>query len=246
MAIDITPGYDFGVTEVPTNAKLQLMLTAMQIANIPKSSLDTGLFGVEYGWLTGSTMATLADEGAILYDLAGKIWVKTATGVCNLRNPDMGGYETVRVRVGDPLEIAINNPLSGNNWYGRIESLASNELFNQVYYRTDVQTSQTIFTLQQHTTVSGNHIRILLCGTGRGTVLADSGSFHRVNLTSNKTFGYVVEKNIDAVNEWRPNQFPAFNDNAFGLGAKFGYCGPQEANDIRSSVFLFGADFMVI
>jgi hypothetical protein len=249
MALTITPGYDFGVNEVPTNTKLKLMLDAMQIAGIPKGSVDSGLAGILYGWLTGSTMATLPDEGSMLYDLNGRLFVKSATGVVSLYQSGFGGYETVRVRCADPLEPTQNNPVGGvDNWYGRIESLtAGNEDFDAVYYRVAASQSKTIFAMNQVTTVSGERVRILLCGGRRSTHLYASGTWRRDTRTGNdRSMARSIEKSTDAVNEWKVTEFPNFNDSSDGLGPCFGVAGQMESNDARAPTFLFGADLMVI
>lgn len=247
MALSITPGYDFTVNEVPTRAKLQLMLTGMVIAGIPKESLDSSLFGISYGWLTGSTMATLANEGDVLFDISGQFWVKTKNGPVNVYNTGAGGWETVRYRTADPRDTAFNNPLSPNNFYGALESLvASNLDEDEVWFRIYTTQSQNLYCLPQVTTHSGAHNRVRPFGTGRGTILQSTGSYPRDSLTGNRNFCYTIEKAAGSVNEWNVNEFPCFNDNAAGLGTKMGYGGPEETNDIRSFVFMVGADFMVI
>jgi len=248
MALSITPGYDFTVNEVPTNAKIQLMLTGMQINDIPKGSIDGSLSGVLYGWLTGTTMATLPDEGSILWDISGNMWVKTNTGVVNLWRSGMGGYESVRVKCGDPLEPAQNNPIGVANWYGRIESLvASNLDFDNVFYRVAANQSQTLFNIHQVTTVSGFHVRLILCGTRRATVLLNTGTWRRDTRTGNDTAAArAIEKSIAAVNEWKVTEFPNFNDSSDGLGPVFAHLGPNLATDIHAPAFMFGADIMVI
>lgn len=102
--MNITPGYDFGSTEIPTREKLGLMATGMSIRNIGYEQLQTTIIGIT---VTDASQTSLPAEGWMWGDARGNLWIKTRLGNVRVRCSE-GGWESLRW----PYGIA-NTP---SNW----------------------------------------------------------------------------------------------------------------------------------
>ena len=69
--MQIVPGYDFTVNEVPTRAKLEAMTAGMSLTGIDISQIATSLIGTK----KGDTSTSLPSEGWLLHDQPGGLWV---------------------------------------------------------------------------------------------------------------------------------------------------------------------------
>ena len=90
--MQVTPGYDFGVNEVPTQGTLQQMLTNMTLTGIAYDGLQSGVIGLT---MTDNSQTSLAAEGWMWVDSRSNIWLKTRNGNVRVRCSE-GGWESVR------------------------------------------------------------------------------------------------------------------------------------------------------
>lgn len=92
---NITPGYDFGPTEVPRRDTLLLQATALQVTGIPLSSVDAAILKISINSATNAT--NLPSEGSLWVDAHGDLWGRTADGDVRVRRT-VGGWETNRFK----------------------------------------------------------------------------------------------------------------------------------------------------
>ena len=110
--VDITPGYDFGVNEIPTAANLLKQATGMQLTGIGISELDSALVAIKSGDVSAVTEALLIGDtvGTIWMSPLGDMWVQEPSGPVIL-NRVHGGWETRRIYVGvDPGQVLDEAP----------------------------------------------------------------------------------------------------------------------------------------
>ena len=90
--MNVTPGYDFGTTEIPTKEKLSLMVTGMSITDIGYEQLQTTIIGIT---VTDASQTSLPAEGWLWGDARSNIWLKTRLGMVRVRCAE-GGWESLR------------------------------------------------------------------------------------------------------------------------------------------------------
>lgn len=95
MPVQITPGYDFAVTEIPTKANLQAMAAGLSITGIPLSQFAVTLNIISINDTT--SVSNLPNEGSLWVDQHGNIWGRTRFGDLKVRKYD-GGWESNRFR----------------------------------------------------------------------------------------------------------------------------------------------------
>lgn len=100
--MQITPGYDFTVNEIPTRAKLETMTAGMSITGLDISQIDTTLIGIK----SGDTTVSLPAEGWLWLDPSGGLWVKNRFGTVHCWRGCWGGLECNRFPMG-------GNPVTG-------------------------------------------------------------------------------------------------------------------------------------
>lgn len=97
MSVNITPGYDFTINEVPNRAKF-LLQAEVTITNIDAERIvstdQKGLIAVE-----DDSNATLASsEGALWISADGTLWGRNKWGLVQVRRPN-GGWESNRFEI---------------------------------------------------------------------------------------------------------------------------------------------------
>jgi hypothetical protein len=114
----ITPGYDFGVKEVPTFGKFMAQAQGLRISDLDFTDLTSDVTYVFNGQDSEGSGATLADqEGALWYSPLGDLMMSQRWTQANFGNTGMsagseefvrvrlwrvnGGYETSKFRNGD-------------------------------------------------------------------------------------------------------------------------------------------------
>jgi hypothetical protein len=95
----ITPGYDFEQSEIPTQAKLRLMVSGMSVDNVDVSLIDTALIGFR----TSDTSASLPGEGWCRLSPQGALWVQTRWGEVEWYRAGWGGLVTRRLGCGNVI-----------------------------------------------------------------------------------------------------------------------------------------------
>lgn len=95
--VDVTPGYDFSVNEVPTSANFLKQATGMQISGIGINELEAGVLGIKSGDISNVTDSLQVGEtvGTMWISALGDIWVQEQSGPV-IMNRIMGGWETRR------------------------------------------------------------------------------------------------------------------------------------------------------
>jgi hypothetical protein len=94
-SVEITPGYDFGLTEIPTKNKFLQAALGIDIGKIQFEDVDVSLVASYGGEVSGSTGASLPGEGYLWTDPAGNTWIETVDGPVRLNRND-GGWESMR------------------------------------------------------------------------------------------------------------------------------------------------------
>ena len=139
--VDATPGYDFGVNEIPTAANLLRQATGLQISGIDVTALDSAVVGLKSGDISNVTDSLQVGEtvGTMWAAPNGDWWVQEQSGPVVL-NRIMGGWETRRMFVNiDPQAAAYINPGSAvqpNNQNGAYENTLRVEVDNSSYTGT--------------------------------------------------------------------------------------------------------------
>lgn len=105
MALDIIPGYNFGVTERPTQEKFKRQARDLQVSGVGLEHLDADL--VAHAFQADSS-PSLSAQGWLWTDGAGNTWVETLRGPCRMHRAQ-GGWESNRyqwrgnpTKPGDP------------------------------------------------------------------------------------------------------------------------------------------------
>lgn len=93
--IGITPGYDFGTTEVPTRAKFFQQAQGLGITNVQFDDVNQALIASYGGEVSGTTGASMPGEGYLWTDPAGNTWIETVDGPVRINRND-GGWESMR------------------------------------------------------------------------------------------------------------------------------------------------------
>jgi len=107
MAMSITPGYDFGADEVPTQALFHRMLDSATLTGISITQIDTSLIGIK---LSDSDVS-LPSEGWIWADQLGCLWVKSRWGNVRVFRGSYGGQETIRYQRGANTRAPYREPV---------------------------------------------------------------------------------------------------------------------------------------
>lgn len=106
-SVEITPGYDFSTTEVPTKALFQQAASGLTVGKIQFSNVDVSLVASYGGDVSGTTGASLPGEGYLWTDPEGNTWIETVDGPVRLNRND-GGFESKRwhcnVRTGGSVD----------------------------------------------------------------------------------------------------------------------------------------------
>jgi len=114
MVLSITPGYDFGVHEVPTRETLLRQARNMRVSGIGLDQIDASLVGIKSGTSSGTTSASLPSPGWMWADPGGSLWVETDHGAVKLKRAG-GGFESVRWAQSYAPEVSPVHPGSPYN-----------------------------------------------------------------------------------------------------------------------------------
>lgn len=93
MTVTITPGYDFGINEVPTASTFGLQATGIQITGIPLSAIDADMAIVNIN--DASNASSVPNEGSMWVDHQTNVWGRTRWGPTKVR-PYGGALESNR------------------------------------------------------------------------------------------------------------------------------------------------------
>lgn len=163
--MNITPGYNFSVNEVPTRGLLQTMVAGMSVTGIDVEQISSALATLTLGE-TGAT--NTGTEGKLRVDNCGSLWVCVAQGEVKLWRANWGGWETRRIRVGagqTPWNASPFPPVArGILGTSPVGDTSPSNVYFQPYVGANAQTN-TWKLLE--TTSSGSYGRIL----GRGGFL---------------------------------------------------------------------------
>ncbi len=91
--MNIVPGYDFSVNEIPTRAKLGLMASGMSLTGISLDQIDGSVIVVT---VTDGTQTSLPAIGWLWVDGRANIWGRTEFGNVIVRKSE-GGWESNRI-----------------------------------------------------------------------------------------------------------------------------------------------------
>jgi hypothetical protein len=162
----ITPGYDFGVTEIPTKAKIQQMLSGGELTGIDISQINTGLIGLK----TADSSVSLPAEGWMWVDVQGCVWVQSRFGATKLWRGSWGGMETRRYPQGAPVtNPPINNDrflyqCAGGQVGYKTGNPSGSTLASNVFFSAAQCSAERFKNLE--TGYSGGYTRTLLYGGG--------------------------------------------------------------------------------
>ena len=96
MPLEIVPGYDFGLAELPTQEKFFLQARGVSITGLESINLADGISGILTGDESSSTNSIGSDDiGVIWVDQANDVWLRTATGPVRMVK-SMCGWESNR------------------------------------------------------------------------------------------------------------------------------------------------------
>lgn len=98
--VDIVPGYDFGVNEVPTVETMLRQANGLLITGITTGELDSAIAGIKSGDDSGTTDALRTSDGVgtLWVSQKGDIWVQEQSGPVILNRIEYG-WETRRLLV---------------------------------------------------------------------------------------------------------------------------------------------------
>jgi hypothetical protein len=96
MGLSITPGYDFGLNEIPTASTWGKQGSDVLLQDIPLSSIDSDLGTV--GLQGSSSPSNLPNEGSLWVDHQTNVWGRTRWGALKVRTYG-GAMETNRFAV---------------------------------------------------------------------------------------------------------------------------------------------------
>jgi len=164
--MQITPGYDFGVNEIPTRAKLEAMTAGMSISGVDISQINVALVGIKY---QAETTTSLPAEGWMAHNAQGGLWVESRYGRVQLWRGGWGGMETRRFPVAGftvvgslPYKIGEGGTFIAPATAHTAESNVSWKLNRQVD-----NNNQAVAMRALDTATSGSYIRLSLFG-GQG------------------------------------------------------------------------------
>lgn len=118
--MNIVPGYDFSVNEIPTRAKLGLMASNLSLTGISLDQVDSSVIVVT---VTDGTQTSLPAIGWLWVDGRQNVWGRTAYGNVIVRKSE-GGWESNRIPYAPggtasdyalPGEIVQFSTLGANN-----------------------------------------------------------------------------------------------------------------------------------
>jgi hypothetical protein len=134
----ITPGYDFGVNEIPTRDKFLAQAQGMSVGDISSDILDANFLTLLIGDTSGASGGLLTDQGQLWISPDGSVWGRTGRGDVQVHRAE-GGWETNRINfVGDNHgegagwtmdDVATNVSLSGDPDALRYDTGAGIDLF---------------------------------------------------------------------------------------------------------------------
>lgn len=101
--MQVTPGYSFAPTEVPTRGTLEQVTANMSLTGIGADALSSSVVGIT---MTDNSQTSLASEGWCWVDSRSNIWLKTRGGLVRMRCSE-GGWESNRWPYGVALTASI-------------------------------------------------------------------------------------------------------------------------------------------
>lgn len=165
MAMKITPGWDFGVNDVPTAEKLNQMAAGMKIENIPLSQLAGDLISLH---TTNGSGVSLGEGGLWVNDL-GELMVNTRFGRLAVVRAN-GGWETRRYNIrhdGTNLPVfgSIGNPFTGRYVVHNRPTSSQNEASDVYFiYDRDPAAGLVLSAVNIDTAPSGGNARMCMRG----------------------------------------------------------------------------------
>lgn len=235
--MQITPGYDFGVNEVPTYAKFQLMINGMSITGIAEAQVSALL--VTERFLDVTTSLSLAAEGFLNRDQRGRLWVKSRNGMVQLYRAGWGGWESIRYPAFAAVDT-YNYPINQMGPIGQLRSHTTDQTTeSSVGYRPGTSIGKFI-AKNADTMVSGGFGRLVCYGGWGAEVLASK----RIgNDRSDRSAAYIV-RSATATQDQEVTGFPAHTVNATGQARKQGLALRQNPSSVRTLAWWFGMEAM--
>lgn len=163
MGHAIVPGYDFGQTEIPTQANFFQMTAGMTITGVDQSYIDSAVIGIK----SEDSAVSLPSEGWLWLGPDGSLWVNTRWGPSRVYRANWGGQETKRYMVGNDIRAAYRHPI--DMWEPgfriRFQGSTDNTEPSSVHLQHDYPINGDNY-LAKHldTAVSGAHCNVLLWG----------------------------------------------------------------------------------
>lgn len=164
MALSITPGYDFGTTEVPRERTVDRWLRYLRVSGVDLGLLDAAINVHLRGEESGLTGSSLAGVGWLWTDPAGNIWVRSNTGPVKLFRTE-GGWESNRFHY-------INADATRAEGYITNQNTSSRATLSLMRFENDVLetgSGNPNLALVQHSAASGD-TGVRICFRG-GTVI---------------------------------------------------------------------------
>ncbi len=208
--MQVTPGYTFGGTEVPTRGLLEQSLGNATLTGIAADALVSGLVGIT---MTDNSQTSLASEGWMWVDSRSNIWLKTRNGHVRVRLSE-GGWESVRW----PYGVAATGSLASvpGSVADFVEFIANNTLESNVCLRVRAGGGANAATwhigVNQETvpstaTTAPGYFRTIYRGWTRfyapdfipAATTVDRGRLWRLTGTSNEWIFQEINDNIDRV-----------------------------------------------
>jgi len=133
--MNITPGYNFGATEVPKNATLALSVAGMSLTGIDISQIATTILGIKHG----NTDTSLPDVGWMQRDDANGIWIKTEAeitaspggefdyGRVRLFRANWGGWESNRYKMENERDTFTYSAIDISRFRGILQPVPNND-----------------------------------------------------------------------------------------------------------------------
>lgn len=163
--MQITPGYDFSVNEIPTAAKFGLMATGMSVTGIALAQIDTTLVGVRQ---SDTSDISLPSEGWLWNDHIGSLWVQGRNGPVKLFRANWGGWESRRYPCGKgTTDYGLPQPMATAIGYVGALSMVTDES-NVRFHYSRYTTYNNWLCKALDTAVSEAYVRFI----GRGGCMA--------------------------------------------------------------------------
>lgn len=203
--MNITPGYDFTVNEVPTRGKLYQMVAGMSLTGIDLSQIDTNLVGIKLG----DTATSLPEVGWMQVDGINCLWVKTEANITSSPGGEVdygrvkifrgnwGGWETNRLKTENERDTFTYSAIDIGRHRGIIQVVPNNDtnpsnmfLRGKTGGSTDTHSVKNLETgltgLHTRTLMRGGHVAITRWAlrTGYPDYV---GIFHSVGVTDYNT-----------------------------------------------------------